>query len=179
MGDFDKFMKSKNRNLYIGIGLIILLLVGALVWMYSSKRNAEHDLEEESDLIRSAVSNAQASQAPASQPKEQFTPPQAQQKAARPAIVVFHSNGCGHCTQLMPVWAQLRQQIGKEVDVMDFEASKEREILAQNGVQGVPDIRYYPKGFPSQEHVKYSDMPGANRQLDSLIRFAMSHGQTA
>lgn len=178
MGDFDKFMKSKNRNLYIGIGLIILLLVGALVWMYSSKRKDEHDLEEESDLIRSAVSNAQASQTP-SQPKEQFTPPQPQQKAARPAIVVFHSNGCGHCTQLMPVWAQLRQQIGNEVDVMDFEASKEREILAQNGVQGVPDIRYYPKGFPSQEHVKYGDMPGASRQLDSLIRFAMSHGQTA
>mgnify|MGYP003386746887 CR=1 FL=1 len=180
MGAFSKLLKSKDRNLYIGIGLIVILLIGVVIYMYFNRKNdAKHDLEEESELIRAASDNTPPpAQQSSSAPKESFAAPPAK-PSARPAIVVFHSSSCHHCTALLPIWNQLREQIGKEVDVMDFEAHKEPEILQQNGIEGVPEIRYYPKGFPSKEFVQYANMPGANRQLDSLIRFAMSHGQTA
>jgi len=181
MGAFSKLWKSKDRNLYLGIGLIVVLLLGIVAYMYFNRKNdAKHDLEEESELIRAASDNAStdATPKPSSAPKETFAAPPAK-PSARPAIVVFHSSSCPHCTSLLPTWEQLRQQIGKEVDVMDFEAHKEPEILQQNGIEGVPEIRYYPKGFPSKEFVQYGSMQGANRQLDSLIRFAMSHGQSA
>lgn len=178
MGAFSKFMKDKNRNLYIGVGLVIILLA-ALAWFYYNKsKDVQHDLEEESELIRAASdSAAPPQQPPASKPKETFAAPS--KPAARPAIVLFHSSTCPNCSSIMTVWPQLKEQIGKEVDVMDFEARKEFEILQQNGIENVPEVRYYPKGFPGQEFVDYKTMPGANRQLDSLIRFAMSHGQTA
>lgn len=176
--DFGKMFKGKNKNLYIGIAVIVVLLLGALAWMYFKNNKSQYDLEKENELIRAATDVASQNAPPKpSQPTEAFTPPK--QPSSRPAIVAFHSSSCPHCVTLMPVWNQLRQQIGKEVDVMDFEAHKEQPILQQNGIDGVPEIRYYPKGFPSQEYVAYKDMPGANRQLDSLIRFAMSHGQSA
>lgn len=190
----DKLLKSKNRNLYIGLGLVILLLLGFMAWTYFGRKNEQHDLEEESELIRSTLDaaeaqkrQAQASQGSQAQPSqgssgakgtERFAP-QPGKPSARPAIVLFHSSTCPHCKDVVPVWAQLRQQIGNEVDVMDFEAMKEQPILQQNGIEGVPEIRFYPKGFPSPDYVSYKDLPGSNRQLDSLIRFAMSHGQSA
>jgi thiol-disulfide isomerase/thioredoxin len=186
--DFDKLMRGRNRNLVIGGGLIILLLLGILIWMYLKNR-PQYDLEGENELINAvdATKKPDASSSGASnggQPKEDFSSSQGAQNQnaqpkTRPAIVVFHSDGCIHCKSLMPTWGQLRQHVGKDVNVLDFEASKEREILQQNGVEGFPEIRFYPKGFPSQEYIKYDTMPGANRQLDSLVRFAMSNGRSA
>ncbi len=166
--------KGKNSTLYIGIAVVAVILLGFLLWMYFGKKDDKpaHNLEEESEAIRQALIDQ--TQPPrenfAAQSSRPAPPPK------RPSLVLFHANWCNICVGFMPTWEQVKQQIGSSVDVMSFEADSEPQAIQQAGnLTGFPTIRLYPDGFPSQKYAEYA----GNRQVDSLVRFAMSGGSQA
>lgn len=88
----------------------------------------------------------------------------------RPSLVLFHSNGCGHCKHMMPAWQEFTQRAaGAPVDVFDREAST--FDYAADGLKGFPTIRFYPNGYApgSQQFINYR----GNRSVDSLMTFLM------
>lgn len=157
-------LKGKNSQLIIGLGVVVLILIGVVLWMYYGKKEGYHNLEEESELVNAELKkNLQ----------DQRTPAPSRPPAKKPSLVLFHANSCPICVKFMPTWEQLKAQIAQAVDVMSFEYSVEPQVIEQaGGITGFPTIRFYPEGFPSAKFAPYN----GNRQVDSLVRFAMSGG---
>lgn len=166
--------KSKDKNMYIAFGVVVVLLIAVIVWMYMS-RDKGMSLDGEAEAVRQELQRLAASQPqPSAPPKESYAPPPP--PAQKPALVVFHADFCGFCKQFMPVWQELKSKIPQDkLTLLDFQMEKEPEIIQQNDVKGFPDIRLYPQGFPSQNYVSYQ----GNRQPDSIMRFVMSGGQSS
>lgn len=168
------FFKNKDKNTYIAFGVVVLILVGVIIWLYTS-RDKGISLDGEAEAVRQELQRIASQSQPIPSPvpaKESYVPPSSQ----KPALVVFHAEFCGYCKQFMPVWQELKTKIPQDkLTLLDFQMEKEPEIIQQNNVKGFPDIRLYPQGFPSQNYISYQ----GNRQPDSLMRFVMSGGQTS
>lgn len=94
---------------------------------------------------------------------------------SKPALVLFHMNGCGHCTAMKPAWDQIKQILAStgQIDTYDLEATSQREEVQKHGVQGFPTIRLYPQGFPNQNFIQYK----GNRSVESMMKFVKSMGK--
>lgn len=141
----------------IGLGLATVLALGVIYWMYNSKT--------EEEVIRKI------------QPKPS-NPEQTETNVdKKPALILFHSNGCGHCVAMKPAWDNVARSLQNAglVDAIAFEREQNpNEIEMAGDILGFPDIRLYPEGFPSKNYVRYS----GDRSEDSLMQFAYSTTDT-
>ena len=86
---------------------------------------------------------------------------------SQPAVVLFHSESCPHCVKMMPEWEKAKEQLKKDVQVIEKEGadiSKEESELHE--IAGYPTIKYCPKGLnkPSIEH-------DGDRTAESIVEF--------
>lgn len=66
-------------------------------------------------------------------------------------LVLFYSDGCGHCQKLKPVWTQLSQSFPKNISQVDGAANP--NIVQVLQIAGFPDVHLFVKG----EHIgRYS-----------------------
>jgi hypothetical protein len=91
------------------------------------------------------------------------------------SLVLFHSDHCGHCVNMLPAWEQTKQTLsqGSQFDVIAFENGQNPQEIQKNDIKGFPTVRFYPEGFPSSNFVEYR----GNRSAESFIKFAQSGGQ--
>lgn len=94
---------------------------------------------------------------------------------AKPAVVLFYAEWCGHSKNMMPAWEEASQTLRSygTVDVIDLEHGRNKDEIQKHNVQGFPTIRLYPEGFPSQNFVEYQ----GDRSADSIVKFVSSGGQ--
>lgn len=87
-----------------------------------------------------------------------------------PQLVLFYSNGCGHCHRLAPTWEQVEQHLSKAPNfrVKKIESADPESALGKD-VRGVPTIRLYPQGLENPDQfIEYS----GDRSLQDIIKFA-------
>jgi thiol-disulfide isomerase/thioredoxin len=91
------------------------------------------------------------------------------------SMVLFHSDHCGHCVNMLPAWEETKQNLsqGSQFDVIAFENGQNPQEVQKNNIKGFPTVRFYPDGYPSSNFVEYR----GNRSAESFIKFAQSGGQ--
>jgi len=61
-----------------------------------------------------------------------------------PTMVLFYSNQCSHCKNMMAAWNKFKQEMqGRGMDIYEYEASHNSEIIQEQGVKAFPEIRLY------------------------------------
>lgn len=129
------------------------------------------------------------------QPQQRIPPPPSQQRpppppsappaeatdyhttigSGKPALVLFYADWCGHSKNILPAWEKVSQILNGsgQFEAIALEQKQHKAEMQKHNVQGFPDIRFYPEGFPSQNSIPYR----GNRSPESLMKFAQSGGQ--
>lgn len=87
-----------------------------------------------------------------------------------PELVLFYSNGCGHCHRLAPTWSQVEEKLSSSpsLKVRKIESAQPESSLGRD-IRGVPTIRLYPQGLSNPDNfVEYS----GDRSLQDILKFA-------
>lgn len=58
-------------------------------------------------------------------------------------IKLFWVDWCGHCNKFKPVWNKLKKENTEDVNYVDVNCEKEKELSHKEGIQGFPTIRLY------------------------------------
>ena len=58
-------------------------------------------------------------------------------------IKLFWVDWCGHCNRFKPVWNKLKRENTEDVNYVDVNCEKEKELAHKEGIQGFPTIRLY------------------------------------
>ena len=65
-------------------------------------------------------------------------------EAKKPLVIkLFWVDWCGHCQRFKPVWNKLKRENTEDVNYVDVNCEKEKEVAQQEGIQGFPTIRLY------------------------------------
>lgn len=65
-------------------------------------------------------------------------------EAKKPLVIkLFWVDWCGHCQRFKPVWNKLKKENTNDVNYVDVNCEKEKEVAQQEGIQGFPTIRLY------------------------------------
>ena len=65
-------------------------------------------------------------------------------EAKKPLVIkLFWVDWCGHCQRFKPVWNKLKKENTYDVNYVDVNCEKEKEVAQQEGIQGFPTIRLY------------------------------------
>lgn len=161
--------RNSTLTICLGAGLLLaIILVCFLLW----NRTHEAPVEQMNHLAHPGNAGGPPRTPPPQQARSQQQAPQ--QQGDKPALVLFHANGCHHCTTFKPVWEELKKVVPPQAcDLIDFEASTARQEVASQGIAGFPTIRLYLDGFPSQNFKEYQ----GPRKLENIIMFIKSNGE--
>jgi len=91
--------------------------------------------------------------------------------SSQPELILFYSETCGHCKNLMPHWQKLKAEYSGPVKLSEVNVVQQEAVANQNGIVGVPDLRYYSGGFVSGS--KDFEVCGA-RSFNELASFLQS-----
>ena len=103
---------------------------------------------------------------------DNFTGVGPRMRLTKPHIVLFYSNGCGHCHDFLPTWKEFVRvsnitAVGLEVSSAP---AKLRMELSKSVIKrGVPSVWLYLDGMPYMEY-------NGDRSLQSLVNFAGNKG---
>ena len=65
-------------------------------------------------------------------------------EAKKPLVIkLFWVDWCGHCQRFKPVWNKLKRENTEDVNYVDVNCEKEKELAQKEGIQGFPTIRLY------------------------------------
>lgn len=162
--------KDPNVTIGLAVGLGVCILIIAFLLLRGGKSQEPdpekmmmgqqiHDLHRQLQSQRAAV------------------PQESRVEGSKPTVVLFYSNGCGHCKHMMDDWKQAAQVINQSgvVQALALEASENMEDMRKQNIPGFPEVRFYPNGYPSENFMSYS----GDRSAESLVNFAKSGGQSS
>lgn len=86
-------------------------------------------------------------------------------KSAPVVLVEFFASWCPHCQRMMPVVDQVKQEVGDNVAVYQFDIDQYKELAEENNVEGIPTFIIYKDGRPTWRHSGELD---AQLLLDNL-----------
>ncbi|MDE6453489.1 MAG: thioredoxin family protein [Muribaculaceae bacterium] len=61
-------------------------------------------------------------------------------------LVEFYASWCPHCRRMMPIVEQVKELLGDQVPVYQFDIDKEQEAASEAGVESVPTFIIYRNG---------------------------------
>jgi thioredoxin-like negative regulator of GroEL len=78
-------------------------------------------------------------------------------KSSKPAIILFHMNGCGHCVEFHPVWTLVVKELDKTQDIELAEVEyNSMGLLPENirtSIAGFPTIQVLRQGKAIEEYM--------------------------
>ena len=61
-------------------------------------------------------------------------------------LVEFFASWCPHCQKMMPIVAQVKEELEGSAAVAQFDIDQNKTLASENGVQGVPTFIIYKNG---------------------------------
>lgn len=86
-------------------------------------------------------------------------------KSAPVVLVEFFASWCPHCQRMMPVVDQVKEAVGDNVRVYQFDIDQYKELAEENNVEGIPTFIIYKDGRQTWRHSGELD---AQLLLDNL-----------
>lgn len=91
-------------------------------------------------------------------------------ESAEPWFVEFYAPWCGHCKNLAPEWERLAKELKGEVKVAKVDATVEKQLASEYGVQGFPTLIWFPAGKKGNNHETYQGARDATAMKDFAIQ---------
>jgi glutaredoxin len=63
-------------------------------------------------------------------------------------LVLYHLNGCHHCTELMPIWNELKKTHGAHME--EYEATAHPELMKRHNITSFPTIMKGKREFKGE-----------------------------
>lgn len=73
-------------------------------------------------------------------------------KSSRVVLVEFYASWCPHCQRMMPVVAQVKEQLEGKTPVFQYDIDKETAAADKAGVQSIPTFIIYEDGVEQWRH---------------------------
>ena len=67
-------------------------------------------------------------------------------------LVEFFASWCPHCQKMMPIVDQVKELLGAEVPVRQFDVDKNQDLTQEAGVSGIPTFIIYKNGKEVWRH---------------------------
>lgn len=67
-------------------------------------------------------------------------------REARVVLVEFFATWCPHCQKMMPVVAEVRERLGKDIPVVQLDIDQNKAVAQEARVDGVPTFIIYLNG---------------------------------
>ena len=67
-------------------------------------------------------------------------------KEARVVLVEFFATWCPHCQKMMPIVAEVRERLGKDIPVVQLDIDQNKAAAQEARVDGVPTFIIYQNG---------------------------------
>lgn len=61
-------------------------------------------------------------------------------------LVDFYADWCGPCKMMVPVFKQLKSELGDKVKVVKIDTEKNQQLSASMGIQSIPTMVLYKDG---------------------------------
>lgn len=165
----SSFRKIKHRDLYIGIGLILLALT--VWWLFTQSSNTSTSATQ-MDMngtiatgMTGTTSQYNADENPDSYVKNQYGGSNEKQ------LVLYYADWCGHCQNLKPTWEKLATkyngaQLGNcKLSVTKVNADESPQQIQDLGISGFPTIIMFADGNKT--------VYNGDRSPDSLEQFVI------
>ena len=90
-------------------------------------------------------------------------------------LVLFHTEWCGHCDKLMPIWDELaelhRQEMGAgQLRVASVDCEADSDLCLRFQINTYPTILYFPSALAG-ESIQYL----GRRTVDGFERFTLGN----
>ncbi len=67
-------------------------------------------------------------------------------------LVEFFASWCPHCQRMMPIVAQVKELLGNEAAVLQFDIDQNQQFAKDAGVEGIPTFIVYVNGVEQWRH---------------------------
>lgn len=67
-------------------------------------------------------------------------------------LIEFFASWCPHCQKMMPIVAQVKEILGDDVPVLQYDIDKNQQLAQQAGVNGIPTFIIYKDGKEVWRH---------------------------
>ncbi|HHL52406.1 MAG TPA: thioredoxin [Flammeovirgaceae bacterium] len=61
-------------------------------------------------------------------------------------LVDFYADWCGPCKMMVPVFKQLKNELGDKIKIVKIDTERNRQLAAQMGIQSIPTMVLYKNG---------------------------------
>lgn len=158
--------RKYNNPIVIGLAVALIAAIAVIVLM---KVNSSAPAEK---YVTFAEPEQEVRDKP--QVNETFIP------TDKPTIVLYYADWCGWSKKILPTWENVKNDLESsgQFIVLDFEDNRDKSQIAEAsklpGFRGFPDIRLYPRGYPSNElPIAYT----GDRSEESIVKFAYTGGK--
>ena len=86
-------------------------------------------------------------------------------------LVEFYAPWCPHCRRMMPVVEQVKELLGEQVPVYQFDIDKEEAAAKQADVQSIPTFIIYRNGLEFWRHTGEIDGQELLRMVDKCLEY--------
>lgn len=86
-------------------------------------------------------------------------------------LVEFYASWCPHCHRMMPVMEQVKELLGEQVPVYQFDIDKETAAASQAGVESVPTFIIYRNGREMWRHSGEIDGEVLLQTVDKYLEY--------
>ena len=84
-------------------------------------------------------------------------------------LVEFYASWCGHCQRMMPVIEQIRELVGTDVPIYQFDVDKESALAEEESIDVTPTFILYHHGNPVWRHTGEIDGNVLLQELQSYM----------
>ena len=67
-------------------------------------------------------------------------------------LVEFFASWCPHCQRMMPIVAQVKELLGQEATVLQYDIDQNQQYAKDAGVEGIPTFIVYVNGVEKWRH---------------------------
>lgn len=67
-------------------------------------------------------------------------------------LIEFYASWCPHCQRMMPIVAQVKELLGGQAEVYQYDIDKNQEAASEAGVESIPTFIIYRNGREMWRH---------------------------
>jgi len=131
----------KKRNVYLYVGIMLLLIAGSFTWINRQKEEAKAKIYEEK---KSAPIHLTKAEFLSKVTNFETNPTGWKYLGDKPCIIDFYATWCGPCKTVAPILDEIAKEYDGKIYVYKIDVDAQPEIAAAYGIQSIPTILFCP-----------------------------------
>ncbi len=90
-------------------------------------------------------------------------------KESKLVVVDFNATWCGPCRALKPHLEAMAKQYADQIVILSVDVDKDPKFAAENGVLGIPRVKFFKNGKQVGEFVGYIDQKAVESKIKKAL----------